>query len=1074
MAKETLLKAASGDSNIITLNGVTYFKLQPGFPGDFTKNCGLTGDEVDKNFYFLRGYDIDTIELDGDSNLTITRVDKNYEPIVLNIGSSIENPTFSLDRESGILTITFADGEVQTVEGFLVDYASSTVFTDETLRGIGSHSNRLGISPVERTGFYAPVTKLVDISNGDNMPDSTTCGVGYRVVTKEAVDVYGYLYKYSGAMMLQEMLENEGSEWHIPTREEWDEMLNAFECANKRNHSAESEGSFGDKAGVALKSAGTTRDGDGPWLFPNNYEYCGNNNSGLAIQPVGGGGGQRNTIIGDDDGDIEGAGKMGYYWTTSEDGNHVYVKVFSYDTGGVNQKSISKDDYAAIRLVKDYNGEAINNYENILGLDYPVRLVYGLYDDYEYSRLWTQINVYDDSPELNGIHTTLNGENPYIYCVCEWDGKNWVKKTMNEGDSVVITSHNDTEYRIINGVLVDVLAGVNGDISDGFNNVGDEIDDINARITEIDNRVIQNTTNITNIETNISNIVDSINTDISNIEEEINNLKTSDININNSIDDLSDKLSTLSSSTENGLEELDGEDIKGGNYTIYKDEKLILERKNGNTDIKIGVSDDFFNLAGDTEKRLQFRQVGDAIFADRNQALNSVETIINTPQVFGAGKVGEPIIARYYDNNEVEVILAIGTEDGNQKRYHIIDTHGIEISIENLNSEIQSLVNSSSADLSSVITMIEAETVRATNAENDLQNSISNVNLTLNNTINTLSGSVESNYATKVELTNAVANIENELEEHAIEEAGYRILDVACEDNQVYLEKANGDRTTGFPISKILAGSIITRIDFDEANGKLIFVFGDRDSTRIEVDVHDLVDVYTINQDSTNFLHIADNKIGAYVNNENGRFNTLATTNYVDSAKTSAIKIAKINADNEITAASGRIMTEVDMKCHLLNDKISANTQAIQILNGNVDVHGSVKETIDDALIWEGPRRNDIPVQTDIPSLMRSVIYSNGEVQYFVSNSAKDMLYYPTDDSNTELNEYIRGLHARISYLENIIGNSGDTTRIVNLIKNTVAEYLSGTPQEIKITPNNDHLVVGFADDAIFGPLAYN
>ena len=50
------------------LTGVKYFKLQSDIPGDYTKNCGLLGNEIDENFYFLRSMDIKTAytELDDD------------------------------------------------------------------------------------------------------------------------------------------------------------------------------------------------------------------------------------------------------------------------------------------------------------------------------------------------------------------------------------------------------------------------------------------------------------------------------------------------------------------------------------------------------------------------------------------------------------------------------------------------------------------------------------------------------------------------------------------------------------------------------------------------------------------------------------------------------------------------------------------------------------------------------------------------------------------------------------------------------------------------------------------------
>lgn len=44
--------------------GVIYYKRPADYEGDFTKGCGLAGDEIDSNIHFLRGNDIQTIEWD--------------------------------------------------------------------------------------------------------------------------------------------------------------------------------------------------------------------------------------------------------------------------------------------------------------------------------------------------------------------------------------------------------------------------------------------------------------------------------------------------------------------------------------------------------------------------------------------------------------------------------------------------------------------------------------------------------------------------------------------------------------------------------------------------------------------------------------------------------------------------------------------------------------------------------------------------------------------------------------------------------------------------------------------------
>ena len=66
------------------MNGITYFKLMsPKYGDDKTKGCALTGAEVDANFNFLRGYDIESIELVGQSGIEFKRVNGDTKIIDL-------------------------------------------------------------------------------------------------------------------------------------------------------------------------------------------------------------------------------------------------------------------------------------------------------------------------------------------------------------------------------------------------------------------------------------------------------------------------------------------------------------------------------------------------------------------------------------------------------------------------------------------------------------------------------------------------------------------------------------------------------------------------------------------------------------------------------------------------------------------------------------------------------------------------------------------------------------------------------------------------------------------------------
>lgn len=526
MPKETLLQQSTSE-NLLTISGVTYFKLAPGFTGDVTKNCGLTGDEVDKNFYFLRGYDIDTIKLDEQKNLVITRVDKNYSPLVVELGGEEGNPTFELNRETGTLIVTYPNGSATTVEGFLTDIANVNVFTDETLRGNGKQSNKLGLSPIEKTGTYSPVEILVNTVSGDTMPDDSTCGVGYRVVTCESVDVYGYLYSHSDVEKIMSALTASNSDWEIPSKDDWDAMLNAFECADNRNHSGKTADYYGYAAGSALKSPGTLDD-NGLWLATSAPDAFGNNTSDLSVYPVGMG-----RINYDGLCDIIGINEEACYWTSTDEGNdEIYTKIFSYRTGGVKQALVSKrDTCAAIRLVNKNVNQPLTNFATILGINYPIKLVNSIYDDYQYSALWTKINLFNPLPEISN-NNRLSGSTPNMFCVCEWDGHVWVKKAMNEGDTVVIKGDDYTEYILKNGELLPLT-----------NSIGNKINELQSAIT------------ITN-----------------------------------------ETINEFSGSVSTSIDNLNGEDVSGDTYTLNSSSEMVLRRKNNNNDIKLKISDDFFDF----------------------------------------------------------------------------------------------------------------------------------------------------------------------------------------------------------------------------------------------------------------------------------------------------------------------------------------------------------------------------------------------------------------------------------------------------------------------------------------------
>jgi uncharacterized protein (TIGR02145 family) len=487
--KETPLKA-SNTALYKSVDGVTYFKLKSEFSGDYTKNCGLLGEEIDENFYFLRGYDIESVDVDENRNLIINRVDKDYKPIVVKIGEELGQPKFEFKKEDGTIVITFPDGSISTMDGFLVEGKDIRIATDSTLSGDGTIFNPMRIADVETTGTFAPVNEYFDLTDGSSMPDGI--GKGYRIITKEKIDNFGRLYPFKDVLTIQKKLKEVNSPWRIPSKQDWDELLNAFECAEHRNHSANTCTWLGEKAGAALKSTNM-------WMeypeLPNEILTDGQDIVAMSIYPLGLTP-DRNEILNDKDSDAEGFSQIAGMWTSSvnNEGN-AYVKLFGYNSAKVDQDTYGEGARMSIRLCKDYSYSNYNKIETILGLPYPTELVYGNNEDYPYVKIWTKINAYFDGDLLNGIVSDQWSEVTdsdkgvkIVYFINEWDGFEWHKKPMTEGDSVVILDYIDApyhEWRLVDGILIDTIQGIKAEFASELERIDGRIDDeITARKEE--------------------------------------------------------------------------------------------------------------------------------------------------------------------------------------------------------------------------------------------------------------------------------------------------------------------------------------------------------------------------------------------------------------------------------------------------------------------------------------------------------------------------------------------------------------------------------------------------------------
>lgn len=523
------------------MEGITYFRLKSQYKGDVTKNCALTGNEIDNNFNVLEGRDIQSLEI-KDDEIVLTL--KNGDVLKARDAFKEECVTdITFDKINGVLKIN-RNGEIEEIDGFATSYNSgNSVSVDNTLSGNGLASNPIGVSPVAKTGQYRPVERIIKISEGERLPEKPQLVPGDRFLTEEQVSNYGYLYNYNAVKKIACDLRDAHSAWRIPTKEDWDDMLNAIEpCSEDKTHSSATANKYlGKWAGKLLKSVDLWRPehcddtddecdchphhhhdhcdchddndtcinydddkcacdtGDINWEScscgknrPCTPKYCGEwgtchhrphhqDNRGLDKY------GFRITPAGyADDGCNFGFFKeRASFWTaTNSNCSNAYVKRFDFNKSSVHQDVIASQHYLSLRLVKDFNGDNYNEREDILGIPYSTVL---MPSEKHGKAVWTSINVNFGnkcySPLLPNDGQGMSFSRHYY--VNEWDGKKWLRNEVREGESVVVRKaphhQHDIEFRVIKGDLVNVMNYVYNRVIDTISPI---IKDVDQKITD--------------------------------------------------------------------------------------------------------------------------------------------------------------------------------------------------------------------------------------------------------------------------------------------------------------------------------------------------------------------------------------------------------------------------------------------------------------------------------------------------------------------------------------------------------------------------------------------------------------
>lgn len=499
------------------INGITYYKLKSPYNGDVTKNCSVSGIEIDNNFFTLEGRDVKSITVDG-TDIVLNLLNGEQLKAVDVLDNFITNISF--DKENGILKAYHNNGDVEEFDGFVSIHEHNdhkhldAVASNETLIGNGTHEKPLKLAEAYKTGQFKPVDKIVT----DKKTEKPF--VGERVLVSEERSAYGLLYNYSEVIQIACELNNTHSKWRIPSKADWDDMLNAIEpCKDNKNHDKSTpDRYFGKWAGKLLKSKYYWKDYKGCECDCKDDEdeemdgchcgkhrickptYCGEFDTchfkagkfntqgidkyGFTVLPSG---------YTDDGGIMNYFGERACFWTsTNMEYTNIFTKRFEYNSNKVYQGIVPAKCRMSLRLVKDYTGDNYTESENILGQNYPTVLMPSVKNG---KAVWTSINVYYTSPSCKGCHCGCNGMNDNLdpipnpndilikkYYIDEWNGFKWLRNEFKEGDSVVVKTapdgKKDIEYRLVEGELTNIHTMVKNTV----------VDEITPIITDMENR----------------------------------------------------------------------------------------------------------------------------------------------------------------------------------------------------------------------------------------------------------------------------------------------------------------------------------------------------------------------------------------------------------------------------------------------------------------------------------------------------------------------------------------------------------------------------------------------------------
>jgi len=666
--------------------GLYFYKLVSPYKEDVTKNCKLTVNEVDSNLLNLKDEDIANGEFDKKTNtLKLTRNNGDVIGIdlasLMNNGITLDDYHFAgtgsctgdcTDKNSfgfkyttndkdengnpvekkfkiefsdvdGKLWVTDSDNNKHLIGTFETDKTKKAekvenkylreVITDGSILGNGKSGDPVRLNPTEKSGYYSPAKSLIDTrdDNGSGLPVNPC--KGDRYVTLSCSSSAGRLYTMDGVKEIESKLK---AGWRIPTKQDWDNMLNAIEPCQYQNHNdIHCHVQLGKLAGKQLKStecwnktatSGTPSD--------DTYLYDDKVAEEKPISPEGTDKYGFNVFAGgygvDKNEDIIKFNKEAKYWTSSQtikgEGFDYYVKQFQFNKSGVIQITECPEHFLSLRLVKDFNGS--NNYgaEVIGGNTYKTVLLPSLNTEHGFT-VWTAANINEDVKDENELtynefYKDCAGCKP-TYILHEWDGNMWTHKVMVEGDTIVIhdpiskDDFVDSEYRIVDGKLINTNQQAYNDIlskttplinlvksaleteTEERKNADEELKAQSDNLEKkLDKEISDREDGIKDVRKDLETIAEHVINETDDIKDalakEITKRTEGDKTLTDAITEERDRAKAVEEELRTGLAEkwenrdkIEGSILKGGDYIVYSNGKTEIPSKD-QTDEKKG------------------------------------------------------------------------------------------------------------------------------------------------------------------------------------------------------------------------------------------------------------------------------------------------------------------------------------------------------------------------------------------------------------------------------------------------------------------------------------------------------